>query len=190
MEDCSQNDILIPNKESNSESENKSTEFIDKMTLELLMNKTQYKKYVSKTDPKKYQEIREHLKNVEKYKKDILGMTQDLLQNPEKQINTEINNIFDSYIKSLISYFKQKEIESINEYNKTDEDVMFKNMETDINMESNTNTNIDDYSERIPFDGYGKSSGTSSSYWGKEKIIRKPTSNTYYNMNMFSKTKF
>lgn len=184
MEDYYQNDVFIPIRE--SECESNSTEFIDKMTLELLMNKTQYKKYVSKTDPKKYQEIREHLKNVEKYKKDILGMTQELLQNPEKQINTEINHSFDSYIKTLIFYFKQKEIESINEYNKTDEDLMFHHMDT----ESDTDTNIDDSSEKLPSNEYIKSPGTSGSYWGKEKIIRKPTANTYYTMNMFSKTKF
>ena len=44
------------------------TSFVDKITLELLLNKGTYQKYLSKTDPEKHQYYQEFLKNIEKFR--------------------------------------------------------------------------------------------------------------------------
>ena len=57
-------------------------EAIDKLTLELLTNKTQYKKYLAKEDPYGYQKQQEYLGKIKKYKSKILGLSKDYLENP------------------------------------------------------------------------------------------------------------
>jgi hypothetical protein len=61
---------------------------IDKLTLELLTNKSQYKKYLSKEDPKRFQENKEYLEKIQKNKSKILRITNEFLENPEKQFTT------------------------------------------------------------------------------------------------------
>jgi hypothetical protein len=98
---------------------------IDKLTLELLMNQTQKRKYLSKVDPIKSKEYEEHLENKQQYKDAILGLTENLLDDPTLQINTEINEIFETYVKTLIKYFQIKEIEDRPDFNEEDENTLF-----------------------------------------------------------------
>lgn len=84
---------------------------IDKLTLELLINKNQYRKYLSKTDPTKSKEYEDYLEQRQQYKDAILGLTEQLLDDPTLQINTELNEIFETYIKCAVKYFEIKEIE-------------------------------------------------------------------------------
>ena len=94
-----------------NESQCKETDnLIDKMTLELLMNKTQYNKYISKNDPRKHAEIDEYLNNIRKYHHSISELTIELLNQPNKPITNEVNEEFEHYVKTLIRYFKMKEI--------------------------------------------------------------------------------
>jgi hypothetical protein len=120
--------------ESTSVIEPNSNAFVDKITLELLMNKNHYRRYIAKTDPNQYDEMQEHLQTVSKHRNSILQITTDLLNNPNKQITTEVNEIFDAYVKTLIRHFKMKELETTNPYNKNqnqdqDEDVLFGQMD-------------------------------------------------------------
>jgi hypothetical protein len=97
---------------------------IDKITLELLINKSQYKKYVQKTDPYKYNETQLYLDQLKKHKNKIEHMFLSLLENPEMQITTDINNDFTHFVKTCIQYFELKT--SDNTYNQhDDDDVMF-----------------------------------------------------------------
>jgi len=149
---------------------------IDKMTLELLMNKTQYNKYISKTDPKKHAEIDEYLNNIKKYRRFISELTTDLLDEPNKPINIEINESFEYYIKSLIRYFKMKEIESANNYNDDQDDILFGNMDNNIN----DTINCDEYDSEHEDDA-----SLMKSYWGNDKVIRKkPTNMNGFGINM------
>jgi len=102
---------------------------IDKLTLELFMNKAHYQKYVSKTNPKKHAETQDFLYNINKYQRSILEITQQLLEEPGTQITTEINDIFEVYSKTLINHIKQRELENRNQYNTADEDTLFADME-------------------------------------------------------------
>ena len=134
---------------------------IDKMTIELLMNKTQFNKYLLKTDPKRALEQTEFIENIRKHKRQILYLTNQLIDNPTNPVTTEVNDAFELYVKTLIRHFKTKEIERANEYNRDDddesstEDVMFENMDEEPVLEC----------EEM------------RSFWGKDRVKKKPTPN-------------
>jgi hypothetical protein len=125
-------------------------EFVDKVTLELLMNKNHYSRYLSQTDPKKHQEHLNHLEKIRKYRYKIMNVTTDFFNNPEHQITTEVNDAFDHYVRTLIRHYECKEMENHEESNH-DEDTLFGNMEEPL---------IGD-------------NPTMKSYWGKNKVVKK-----------------
>jgi hypothetical protein len=96
-------------------------EAIDKLTLELLTNKTHYKRYLEKEEPKKYQEHQTYLEKIQKYKHKILNLSKEFLENPEKMFNTEMNEMFKIYSKTMIRYIELKEVERENLYHKDEE---------------------------------------------------------------------
>ena len=149
-------------EEENNNSANAATNEIDKLTLELFMNKKNYKKYLEKSDPKKYSEIQLHHNEIAKYRGTILTMTDDLLENPNLQITTEINDIFDAYTKVIIRYLKHKEIE--NNLDTCDEDVMFGTM--------------DEHDQ--------PSSTDMKSYWSGEQVVKKSAKDiSQFGVDMF-----
>jgi len=131
---------------------------IDQMTLELLMNKTQYQKYISKTNPKRYAEIQKYLASIQKYRGQIETMTETLLDNPEKPITTDVNEAFENYTRTLIKYFQMKNLEK-----KEDNDILFDTVDDD---------------DTLPI---GSLPG--SSFWSKEKVIKVDA----FSMDMFAK---
>ena len=66
--------------------------FVDKLTLELLMNKNHYQRYISQSNPKRYTEIQEYHKNIELYREQIDSLTNSMLNDPQKQITTDVNS--------------------------------------------------------------------------------------------------
>lgn len=132
---------------------------IDKVTLEFLMNKTQYKKYVSKTNPTKHIQNEIYLNKVYNYKTQILEMTKDLLKNPESQITLDVNESFENYIKTLIRYFETKEME------KSDNDTMFEKIDDSSNK---------DYIVREPEpEEETEEESIKKSYWGLQRVVKK-----------------
>ena len=85
---------------------------MDKLTLELLMNKTTYKRYLERTDPKKFDERQQFLARVRKYRGRILSLTEDYLENPDIQTSLDMNQAFDDYMKSAIRYLEDLDIQS------------------------------------------------------------------------------
>jgi hypothetical protein len=162
---------------------------IDKLTLELLINKQHYSKYLSKTDPKKHDEYKEYKSKLRKYSVDIVDITSQLIENPKTMFSSEIEETFDAYVKSIFKYFEMKELEKTNEYNNTyineDEDVMFGNCDSlllkkqDDNQENQEN-NEEKSQEQSPM---------MKSFWGKEKVIKKNSILPHYDMNMFQRKK-
>lgn len=129
---------------------------IDKITLELFMNKKKYKKYVEKTDPKRYSELQIYYAELQKYRGTILNMTDDLLENPDMQITSEISELFETYTRSIIHYLKNKELEKMCEhealYRQEDsDDIMFGKM---------------DESELVAH------SSNMKSFWGNEQVVK------------------
>lgn len=84
--------------------------FIDKMSLEFLLNKTHYQKYLAKTDPQLYAEQQEFLESCSQYRRPILDMTARLLENPKStQYSREVCDAFDKYAQTMIRYLEVKE---------------------------------------------------------------------------------
>ena len=137
---------------------------IDQLTMSLLMNKQTYNKYISKQDPEKARILQDRNNEILKYKEKILQVTNNKLNDLSLQITNDIDNSFDAYIKTVIHHFQQKEIENANQYNDDkEEDMMFEKIDN----------------EELP-------SQPSSSYWGKQKVMKQ----NYLSNDFFSKTKY
>ena len=171
--DLLNNNIDIENIENNETNKNElqTNEFVDDVTLKFLMNKNHYHKYLSHSDPKKHAELQEYFSNIRKYKMDIMWLTNDLIENPKKQINTEINDIFEAFMKSLIKYFKYKEIENAGS---DEEDMLFGCSMNQNNSGVDADTAAD--ADLAPI------TSPMGSFWGKERIKKSNKSNIY-NMN-------
>jgi hypothetical protein len=101
---------------------------IDRMTLELLMNKTQYTKYLAIQDPNKYNEVKEHQSKVERYMDTIMEITEEYCANHTKQNSNELDDAFRDYAKSCIRFIEMKAMEQPFKAKEEDGDVMFEHV--------------------------------------------------------------
>jgi len=159
-------------------------ESIDKITLELLTNKNQYNKYLSKENPKKYKEHQDYLEKIKKNKQKILNLSKKFLENPETNFNLEMNEMFTIFAKTSIRYLEMRELENENLYNfgeneKEEDEVLFGEMEIDEEIQQQEEEeNYDNFSlaENL------KTSENMNTFWGKN--IKKCDRGT---MDMFMK---
>ena len=93
---------------------------LDKMTMELFMNKSQYAKYISKTDPKKHEENQQHNDDLERRRDAMMELVAEYCDNPHKQLTTEMDETFRQFAKTCFRYFEMKELENTSD----DEDMM------------------------------------------------------------------
>lgn len=100
---------------------------IDKLTLELLMNKSQYNKYLAIKDPNKYEEVQQHLEKVAKYRDRIMQITDQYCENQNAQKSIELDEAFSNYLKSCIRFIEMKELEAEPKYERDTEDTLFVN---------------------------------------------------------------
>jgi len=65
-----------------------------------------------------------------------------MVANKYKNVNTEVNELFDGYVKAVVNYFKMKEIEMKNEYNKDSDEVdtLFENINDEKEPATNYNS--------------------------------------------------
>lgn len=92
-----------------------SNEYIDKITLELLINKNQYNKYIATTDPEKYKKISEFSAKLLKYQNKIMNLTEEYCSSTKVQKNNEMDDMFNNYARACIRYLEMKELEKSNE---------------------------------------------------------------------------
>ena len=80
-----------------------SDNFINEITLDCLMNKEQYNKYILKKKSKS-----ENIKDLKFYRKRIYYLTKDLLLLKDQTIPVlpEVKIAFDNYVNTCINYFK------------------------------------------------------------------------------------
>jgi hypothetical protein len=100
-----------PNNQSNdgippSLPENK---YIDDLTIQLLLNKTNYAKYLSKTDTQKYEEHQQFVLDCEQYRNPILDMTKHMMRDPTLSYSSEVSDAFNQYARIIIRYLEVKE---------------------------------------------------------------------------------
>jgi len=150
----------------NEDTDSSPLEYIDKFTLECLMNKSQYSRYLSKTDPKKYEERTEYYGKIAKYREPIIKEIEKMMDNEEQQSKTEIMERFHDLMHSFINYFDNKSLEEgcDTHYEKhgEEEDVLFGNI----------------YEEREPCEN-------SKSYWGKS--LKKSNDLLRFSTNMYKR---
>ena len=148
---------------------NSTNDHIDKLTLELLLNKNHYSKYLSQTDPEKYEKHKVFKSKLRKYSVDIIDITSQMIENPKDAPSKDIEESFDLYVKSILRYFEMKDLENANEYNHEtpeDEDLLFGTMEQQQN-------------DVTP----------SKSFWGKERVLKKEKDINAFTLEMFSRPK-
>jgi hypothetical protein len=84
---------------------------IDKLTLELLTNRSHYKKYLSKEQPEKYEKKQSHLSKIHKYASKIKSLMLDLLLDPEMPVTNDVNGSFNQFLNVCVRHFEMREIE-------------------------------------------------------------------------------
>lgn len=95
------------------EEDKKEMTDLEKLSMSLFMNKKTYNKYINKND----EETIKRNEEMEKYREEIIDLTNKKLRDMDYQITTEIDDIFNSYIKALTRHFELKEVEETNKYN-------------------------------------------------------------------------
>jgi len=94
------------------------------LTMELLVNKSQYNKILGKVNPAKFKERQEYYRKIRQYETEIISLFETLMEHPEKGITRDINESFDVFIKTCIKHLvikKQPTSYSAND----DDEVMF-----------------------------------------------------------------
>jgi hypothetical protein len=105
---------------------------VDKLTLELFTNKTNYRKYLSKNDPEKYLVLVEKREKYQKYKRDILDKVENLISFPDIGVSALVQETFENFVDVLIKEIETNALE-VKDFegsgSGSDEDVLFKNIE-------------------------------------------------------------
>jgi hypothetical protein len=81
----------------------------------MFSNKNHYKKYLAKSNPEKYDEQCEFLKKIGKNREKINAMFSVLLENPEKQITTDINEAFEQFVKASLNHFHMEKLSNMHD---------------------------------------------------------------------------
>jgi len=152
-------------------------ESIDKITLELLTNKNQYNKYLSKEDPKKFREHQEYLEKIKKYRSKILHLSKQFLEDPEISFTLEMNEMFSIFSKTCIKYLEMKELEMENLYNSD------RHQEEEEEQEESLFGNMDEELDVFSLDEEVKFNKDMNSFWGKN--IKKTDTIPKCTMDMF-----
>ena len=102
-----------------------SSSIIEQITMECMMNKKHYRKYLAKTDISRFQEIQEKMNRIEQVRDEITEITQEMLTDIIKccgessKYNTKIQSTFDAYLNACLDYINTTTVEQ------DDEDMLF-----------------------------------------------------------------
>jgi hypothetical protein len=152
---------------------------IDQMTLELLVNKSQYRKYLEKTDPTEYTRKQERYDRFAQYRSRIGRMFDDLLNDYSVSGssphlgNTDIQELFSAFVDKSVYYFETREFDQSSgagaEEHDDDDDVMFGNMS---NREPSRVIRENAATYSAPFANHYR---PGNSFWGKniDKVPRR-----------------
>jgi hypothetical protein len=111
--------IHEPNPEPNPEPDTptnfhkSNSSYIDKITMECMMNKKHYKTYLAKTNPTRLKESRELQHKINEHGVFIEGIFENLLETAKKQLhgkstnyNHELQHSFDVFIQNAVKYIE------------------------------------------------------------------------------------
>jgi hypothetical protein len=131
---------------------------IDKLTLELLVNKSKLQSYLAKTNPDEYERLKEKQALYQKHKSQIESFTHQLLEQHTRSqqpllVNREIQSVFDEYIQLCIQHFERFGDDCEEERGEDDDDVLFGNMDKPKKSKKYTyigNGTLDSFVKREP----------------------------------------
>jgi len=93
---------------------------MNRMTMELLLNKTHYAKYLAKTDSTKHAEFQQFVHNLHKFRDPMLDITQRLIRDPKSTtFSQDVLDSFQAYAQAVIRFLE------IQEDNSDGEDELF-----------------------------------------------------------------
>ena len=89
-----------------------SSKFVDNITMEFMMNRQHYKKYLAKTDKSKYEETKKRIQTLQIFQSDIANMVNELIQDyiscgSFSKYNSEINHTFESFMNSALRHLEE-----------------------------------------------------------------------------------
>ena len=118
---------------SKSPVESTNSTLVDKITMEYMMNKQHYKKYLAKTNNSKYEITKQNIQKVSKYQDEIVIMVEELIKNyiaygNFTKYNTDVNHFFESFMMSAVCYLEENPQECM--VTEDDDDTMFANIGT------------------------------------------------------------
>lgn len=166
---------------------------IDRLTLQLFTSRDRYNKVLKHSNVNEYNENQQYIQSCKKYKRRILEMTEQLLNNPYTPVSNDTNTAFEEYSRILIRYFENKDYEKQMELSDTglgnserddadddiditDEDIMFHNIDGADEEEEEEEYRGDESTQPL-------SGSLPPSYWGKS--IKKMNPNM--RMDLFMK---
>ena len=110
---------------------------INQITLECLINKNCYNKYLINHDKVKYDALEEHFNTIKKHREKIMNIFTSYLDERDCQVNGTLDELFSNFVKAAIQHIEFKESENNNKYyndyetENDDEDTLFGNMSDD-----------------------------------------------------------
>ena len=172
-------DMDIHTENSKSVVKNVPQQQIDQLTLELLMNKRQYRKYLEKTNPDEYEKRREGYDRFLKYKSKTSQLMNELLNeysisgNSEHLGNLDIQDSFHQFLQNCIHFFETKDFENTDHFGKEKEDpddVIFSpnNMQSSSSSYEPKMKNASNYTGSAVFSApFANHYRPGNSFWGK-----------------------
>jgi hypothetical protein len=119
------NIVMSETKSDNDDDSVTDNDYINNITMNFLMNKSQHQKFISTEDPTRYEREQKHIRALKKHKNEIIDLTRRLICEPDTQITTDVNGSFNDYTRTLLRYLKMKEIENKGYDNNSDEETLF-----------------------------------------------------------------
>jgi hypothetical protein len=169
-----------------------SNEYVDKITLELLMNKPHYNKYLESTDPKMFEKKKAYINEVKKYKSVILDIIEDEFKhitniNNSSNRTKEISDSFNAFVKPCIKYIKSKETETKNPFNQGEPDEeLFENCDPiEQKIKENALKDLHYFSDSDSNNDDDTTESKHNSLWGEGAV----KSSTSYDIRMFGSKK-
>ena len=109
---------------------------INQITLECLINKNCYNKYLMNHDKVKYDEIEHHFSTIKKHREKLMNMFRNYLDDKDYQLNSTLDELFSNFVKTAIQHIEFKESENNNKYYENhdeneDEDTLFGSVNED-----------------------------------------------------------
>lgn len=83
---------------------------MNRMTMELLLNKTHYAKYLSKTDRQKHAEFQQFVDNLSKFRDPLIDITQRLIRDPKSAVfSQDMIDSFQTYAHTVIRFLEMQD---------------------------------------------------------------------------------